>query len=118
MLTAQVVVTPSTNRFGIQNGLDFYVNYILALLANNFTTITSKSKGTLNSLPAYRIEYEGLDNPLNYTGTAEKIPFHYIMYLTVRGQTMYGLIFGTIDNNPQANFIPIVNKLVGSFQFN
>lgn len=77
----RVLVTPATGAFGIPMSLDDGARQImLGLAADNSTTITSKTKGSLNSLPAHKIELESMTNPVNYTSTTTKIPLHVIFY--------------------------------------
>jgi hypothetical protein len=72
----------------------------------------------LYDLPAYKIDMESAINPVNYTGSITKIPIHVILYLTVKDQLSYDIGFATFDKNIQSNFVPMVNKIIGSFKYN
>jgi PsbP-like protein len=113
----RILVVPSTGAFGIPMSLDDAARQILLTLVGNIT-ITSKTKGNLNGLPAYEIKLEGMGNPVNYANTTTTIPLHLILYLTVKNQILYGIEFTTFDKNVQSNFIPMVNKLIGTFKYN
>jgi len=114
-----IIVTTATGILGLPTTLDEITKLaLLAITADNSTMITGKTKGSLNGLPAYKIETTSTVNPVNFTGTTTKIPIHAILYFTVKDQLLYDIGFTTFDKNIQASFIPMVNKLIGSFQYN
>jgi len=118
LIRIQVMVTTATGTFGIPLSLDDAARQVMLSLINNSTTIISKTKGSLNSLPAYKIELESMVNAVNFTGSTTKILSHTILYLTVKSQLLYVIEFITDDKNIQTNFIPMVNKFIDSFQYN
>jgi hypothetical protein len=119
LLAAGVLVTQATGMLGIPIGLDDVASQVmLAAVDSGNTTVVSKVKGSLNGLPAYRIEAVMPSNPVNYTHTTTKIPLHSILYLTIKGGLIYTIFFHTFDKNIQTDFMPKVKTMIGSFQYN
>jgi hypothetical protein len=118
ILRTSILVTTATGILGLPTTLDEITKQVLLASANNSTTITGKTKGSLNGFPAYKIEVESTVNPVNYTGTTTKIPTHSILYFTVKDQLLYDIGFTTSDKNIQTNFVPMANKLIGTFKYN
>jgi hypothetical protein len=114
----KVVVASSTGAFGPPLDVEDAVRHLLLALADNSTRAISEARGSLNSLPAYRIEFGRSDNPVNFTRTTAEIPYHDVMYVSVKDRILYELEFVTYDKNIQTNFIPTVNRIVDSFQYN
>jgi hypothetical protein len=90
---------------GRQASLDDTVRQALgAAVTIAHATVINKTKVIINGLPAYRIESQYPD-------------VHVIGYITINGDTMYNIAFETVDKNPKANFVPIVNTIINSFQY-
>jgi hypothetical protein len=122
-MTVDISVIPETNFLAQQYSLDQTIkNSLMNYYSGNDTIVTSKTKGTLNGFPAYKIEDivsvpKDLKNITSSIGLDEK-PLKYqhrTLYVTFRDGIGYWIEFRTYS---QDRFNPVEKTMIDSFRYN
>lgn len=109
-LKANIIVASWLKEIGLSGmftppSLDTFSRHVALGMSDSNSTVTNKTKLTIDNTSAYNIQADSLAHGFN---------IHESIYLILKGDIAYTLVFYSIDH---AKTLPIEQKIVKSFRF-